>query len=452
MEGLRAQATAALARQHTLDIDISTQQNSRARLVADKQRHNQALLTLPNPDKLEEEIKEKTAAIESFKTLVDQNHILIQEKEAALSSRQSRILELKNHIVAHKQGICPQCGQDTHPETVPELEATLVSIEKLHTELLTQRATLEIAEKTAERNISTYQAAIPNLREKIKSSADMKVQFESILKTVEESIKQADDIIDARKATLQEVEKQVKDLEQQIDEISPKLVRTVPTDALQIERTQLEAKLRDNLAVNARNEVIRRKNVETKAKEEENKKNLADLNRQQNDILASTNNYREAKRILEVDLPNYIIVKACSKLEKHINHFISEVKPGMVVRLFQARSGVEFFYSPNGEVANPEDWTSTKMASGFEKELLSSSWRVALARAYNLTALMLDEVDSAANTFSSEKMFREIANLVGFEQLFIVSHKPEVVDILLQENDRVTAFYVNEGTFTRQEY
>jgi len=65
---------------------------------------------------------------------------------------------------------------------------------------------------------------------------------------------------------------------------------------------------------------------------------------------------------------------------------------------------------------------------------------------------MLDEVDSAANTFSSEKMFREIANLTGFEQLFIVSHKPEVVDILLQENERVTAYFVQDGIFTRQEY
>lgn len=452
LESLRAQGQAASARKHSIEKDISDLNSSYTRLLGDKNRHSQALLTLPDSVKLEEEIKEKTAAIESFKILVEQNRLLIQEKENNLGSRQSRILELRNHIVAHKQGICPQCGQDTHPETVPELETSLESVEQLYEELLSQKMMLETAEKGAERNISTYQAAIPNLREKIKSSADMKIQFESIFKTIEESTQQTNGTIEIRKSTLLEVENQIKELEQQIEEISPKLVRMIPTTSLLSEKSGLANQVQRHLAVIARNEVIERKNIEMKQKEEGNKQLLIDLNRQQNDLLLSTNNYKDAKRILEVDLPNYIIVKACSKLEKHINHFISEVKEGMVVRLFQARSGVEFFYSPVGEVANSEDWASTKMASGFERELLSAAWRVALARAYNLHALMLDEVDSAANTFSSEKMFREIANLTGFEQLFIVSHKPEVVDILLQENERVTAYFVQDGIFTRQEY
>jgi hypothetical protein len=258
--------------------------------------------------------------------------------------------------------------------------------------------------------------------------------------------------LNTRQHSLEDVNKQITEFNGQINEILPQLTRSIPVDTLRSEKRELEAKLQLDNTTHTQNDVVRRKNAETKVKEEENKKQLAELNKQQNDLLAGINNYKDAKRILEVELPNYIIVKACSKLENHINHFISEVKPGMVVRLFQTRSGVEFFYSPTGEVADPESWTSTKMASGFERELLSVAWRVALARAYSLDALMLDEVDSAANMLSSEKMFREIANLVGFEQLFIVSHKPEVVDILLQENDRVTAYYASEGTFTRQEY
>lgn len=124
----------------------------------------------------------------------------------------------------------------------------------------------------------------------------------------------------------------------------------------------------------------------------------------------------------------------------------------MVVRLLQSRSGVEFFYSPRGMPAPGEEWTSTKMASGFEKELLAAAWRVALAQAYNLSILLLDEIDSAANPASSEKMYRELANLTGFQQLIIITHKPEVVEILQQENSRTTAYLVTNGTFTKQEY
>lgn len=452
LESLRNQATAINTRKHSINVDIANLSNTRTRLLADKAQHQASLSNLPSTQTIETEIAEKTAAIDTLTRLIETNRQYIKEKAEQLSARQSSILELRNHIEAHKEGKCPKCGQTTHPESVPTLETRLQAISQEYATLQVQQTQLQADEKLTEKSITTNQVAIPNLREKIVSNAALRVQLENILKTLEESLRTTDETLAARQNTIKDLELQLQELENQIDEVSPKLVRVIDLHPLKNEKDTLTAELQAHLASIARNDVIRRKNQEMKVKEEENKKALADLNRQQNTLLTTINNYREAKRILEVDLPNYIIVKACSKLEKHINHFISEVKPGMVVRLFQARSGVEFFYSPNGVVSNIDDWTSTKMASGFERELLSAAWRVALAKAYNLEALMLDEVDSAANTVSSEKMFREIANLTGFDQLFIVSHKPEVVDILLQENERVTAFYVSEGTFTRQEY
>jgi DNA repair exonuclease SbcCD ATPase subunit len=452
LDGLRAQCTAAITRKHTIETDIASLNSSRDRLHSDKTKHNAALALLADPESVKAEIQERTADIESFTRLVALNKVAIEEKITSLDERTRKILELNNHIEAHKEGKCPKCGQATHPESVPSLEGSRAALQEEYEALKSQQIMLELDEKVKERNIAKWQAEIPTLREKIATSASMQVQFENILKTIEDSLKQNEETIQARKDTLIELDVQVCDLENQIEEITPKLMRLIPTQSLVIEKGGLTNKIQSHLATIARNEVIRRKNIETKLREEENKKALADLNKKQNDLLLSTNNYSEAKHILEVDLPNYIIVKACSKLEKHINHFIAEVKPGMIVRLFQARTGVEFYYSPTMDVENPDDWMSTKMASGFEKEVLSAAWRVALARAYNLKVLMLDEADSAASSVSSEKMFREIANLIGFDQLFIVTQKPEVVDVLVQENDHVTSFYVKDGTFTRQEY
>lgn len=452
LESIRTAQSSAQTRKHAIEEDVNSLSATIARLQGDKSRYAAAITALPDPVKLQAEIEEKKQSIDALTNLVERNRLLLAERAGTLQSWQSDTIELRTHISAHKQGKCPQCGQNTHPETVPELETRLVSITKQFEELNTQKIQLEADTRVAERNIIQFQSDIPNLQEKIAQSGAMKTQYQNILKTVEENITQTQSTLDTRRKSLEEVNKQIAEYAGQINEIMPQLTRSIPVDALREEKDKLVAKLQADNTTRTQNDVIKRKNAETKVREEENKRQLAEINKQQNELLASINNYKDAKRILEVELPNYIIVKACSKLEKHINHFISEVKPGMVVRLFQARSGVEFFYSPIGEVANPEDWTSTKMASGFERELLSAAWRVALARAYSLSALMLDEVDSAANTFSSEKMFREIANLIGFEQLFIVSHKPEVVDILLQENDRVTAYYASEGTFTRQEY
>jgi len=452
LESIRTAQTAAQTRKRAIEEDVKSLAGTISRLQGDRTKYTTAITTLLDPVKLQNEIEEKKQSIEALTNLVERNRLLLTEHANTLQSWQRDTIELRTHISAHKQGKCPQCGQATHPEIVPELETRLVSITAKFEDLNTQKIQLEADTRVAERNIIQFQTDIPNLQEKIVQSETMKTQYQTILKTIEDSITQTQSTLDTRHRSLEEVNKQITEYAGQIDEIMPQLTRSTPVDTLRAERDRLVAKLQADSTTRAQNDVVKRKNAETKIREEENKQQLSEINKQQNELLASINNYKEAKKILEVELPNYIIVKACSKLEKHINHFISEVKPGMVVRLFQTRSGVEFFYSPTGEVTDSEDWTSTKMASGFERELLSAAWRVALARAYNLSALMLDEVDSAANTYSSEKMFREIANLIGFEQLFIVSHKPETVDILLQENDRVTAYYASEGTFTRQEY
>jgi len=446
---LRAQHTTTINRKHAAEVAIEELTSSKNRLIRDIATHEQSLNALPDPANVEAEIEEKTKAIETLSVLVSTNKTLIREKETLLNTQRSSILELKNHIEAHRKGRCPQCGQDTQPNSVPSLEAKLHSISEDYTSLISQKETLESAEKAAEKNIVTYQAEIPNLRERIASTAITKTQFEKILKTLEEGIARADKSILSEQQVILDLTNQLAILEQQIETLTPKIANAVDTSSLLREKTELSNTLAKNLAAITRNEVIRQKNSKTKIKEQENQKVLAELNQQQNTIVSSITNYRDAKRILEVDLPNYIIVKACSKLEKHVNSFISSIKPGMIVRLFQARSGVEFYYSPTGPVANPGDWTSTKMASGFERELLSAAWRVALARAYKLTTLMLDEIDSAASSGASERVFKEIANLQGFKQLFIITHKSEVVDIISQENDHTLAYAVYDGIFSR---
>ena len=124
----------------------------------------------------------------------------------------------------------------------------------------------------------------------------------------------------------------------------------------------------------------------------------------------------------------------------------------MRVKLLQKKNGVEFYYIPNirefektKDISKLENWLSTKMTSSFEKELLNIAWRVALAKAYNLDILLLDEVDASSSIENSNRVFQEISNL-GFSQLLIITHKPQVIDIL-KEKHKVTLYTVENGEF-----
>lgn len=452
LDGLNSQYKDLIKRKEDINKELRISKNSRDQLVLNRNDHTASLASLPDLTKIKEEIQAKTDLITSLNSLVTTNQKLIQEKTDNLSIYQKSIFELKNHIEAHKEGICPKCGQNTQPSSVPTLEQELVKITTTYNEISSQQTRLKIDERATEKIIITHQTEISGLREKITTTTAMKDQLEKILKTIEENLNRLDQAIQNTEKSLDTLDYQITEVKQQIDREVTDPQDTEDINSLQNEKTKLEEDLQINLSIISKNKEIVLKNIETEKKEKENKQTIFDLEQQQNKLLLSLSMYKEAYHILEIDLPNYIIVKACSKLEESINTFLSKVKPGMIVRLFQARSGVEFQYSPTDIITSNEDWMSTKMSSGFEKELLAVAWRISLAQSYNLPILLLDEVDSAAFPSTSEKMFREIANLSDFKQLIIITQKLEIIDIFKQENDYVTSYLVEDGTFNRQEY
>ena len=134
----------------------------------------------------------------------------------------------------------------------------------------------------------------------------------------------------------------------------------------------------------------------------------------------------EAKKVLDKDFPQYLIVKTCDKLEKRINRFIKSVFGSMTIKMYQDKKGVDFFYVPEEYKTDPEDkdsWINISMSSGCEKSALSVGWRVALAESYGLDILMLDECDAAATDDSSEKLLGAVLDSSKFSQVFIITHK-----------------------------
>lgn len=443
-----------------LQEQIATAQQTIAKLTedietlqADIAGYNESLQKLDSDESIQIQIDEKAGTIASLVSLVEQNERLIDEKQEAIDSVYPQLVELTTHIEAHKRGTCPTCGQETQPESVPDMEAAKEQLANERASLQSEQSQLQQTREESRKTIARLENEIANHKQSLVNNNRTREQYQQFLSRMQNDIaSHTQRIADLRnnvvslEATLSNTQREKEELletQQQVE---------VDVDQLYTDRARLRKILDDNNVVKALNASIRQQNAQLEKEKEQLDTQLTDLIALQNSLSANLTHYRDAKRILSVDLPNYIIVKACSKLEKHINSFIANVKPGMVVRLLQSRRGVDFFYSPKGEDTDVDEWMSTKMASGFERELLSAAWRVALAKAYSLDILMLDEIDSAASVQASEKMFQEIASLEGFEQLFIISHKPELVEIVQAETDRVSAYAVEGGTFTLQAY
>lgn len=451
---------ASTAKIKALEEQITTAQQTIAKLTkdidalrSDISTYTANLEDLEQDEEVQSQIDKKSTTISSLTSLLEQNERLIAEKQEALDSVYPQLVELTTHIEAHKKGTCPSCGQKTQPESVPEMEKAKEQLADERAILQTEQAELQKVREESRRTIARLENEISNHRHTLVNNNRTREQYEQFIARMENDIVAHEQRIADLKNNIVSLNASLASAQHELAAlIESQQDIEVDINQLYTDRTRLKKLLDDNNIAKALNASIRQQNAQLEKEREQVEQQLQDLIVQQNALSANLTHYRDAKRILSVDLPNYIIVKACSKLEKHINSFIANVKPGMVVRLLQSRRGVDFFYSPKGEDTDVDEWMSTKMASGFERELLSAAWRVALAKAYSLDILMLDEIDSAASVEASEKMFREIAALEGFEQLFIISHKPELVEIVQTETDRVSAYTVDNGTFTLQAY
>ena len=87
-------------------------------------------------------------------------------------------------------------------------------------------------------------------------------------------------------------------------------------------------------------------------------------------------------------------------------------------------SGVNFYYTGEKEIFSP-----VSMASGYEKQLLSITFRLALASLHQLGIFIFDEIDSDSDEENSLRLYKTIMNQ-KFDQIFIITHKENTKEYL----------------------
>jgi chromosome segregation ATPase len=465
-----------------LNSDIYKEEQLNVDTVAIKKRIEEIRLERDrlanNISKIETDIKNKEIQVEAFnKDILSQEGIIstvipdnkfIEDIAVASSSityEESRLQDIvdllshnrdtlsvlkesKNRLVhqldAFSKGLCDKCNQEAPVSEVPEIESSLAEVSSEILKItgrmnVSEKSRSEIALDISRKNKALYalQAQRTSEANKLERSQTTLASLRSYKKTNEIDIQNSRSALAEAKLDLGVIQKRLTVAESDAPEDHNILVEL---------RTQLESKkekLDNGKIATKRNEDIQKINDSVVAKKTKDVEELGALRQKQNGLSNNILAYEAVRKLLTTDLPNYVIVKACSRLEKSINGFIASVKPGMIIRLQQSKGGVEFYYSPAD--SDDDEWISAKMASGFEGELLSVSWRVALSTAFGLKALMLDEVDSAASVDDSEKMIKEILNTEGLEQFLIISHKPSMPDILRAEAENVNTIRFDKG-------
>jgi chromosome segregation ATPase len=134
-----------------------------------------------------------------------------------------------------------------------------------------------------------------------------------------------------------------------------------------------------------------------------------------------------------------------------MNNFIQNIFPTYSVQLQNSRRGCEFFYTKDNSIVEGQKrnnaYINSKMSSGFEKALLTMAFKVSLCQLYGLNTFVGDEIDGAADDESSEKLFEQLVESSIFDQIFLISHKKNACQTIMENVSDCRVYTAQLGKF-----
>lgn len=397
----------------------------------------------------EDIIKNKKNAIAQLETSISSINVQIGELNAAKKNCDHK-LELA------KKGICPECGKPTDDiddvkiikekeeyddkigDEIEKKDNLIIEMNKYKDEVAAQRKQISVLEASISRfDTEAKMLEQQEAAEKAKLIPEEKIkEYEGKLKELDEKAKPLYDLI-----------------HDYDDQLSDRNKKTLEKSKLKTEIADLEKKIKGSDEIADHNKVVELQRMSIKNEILENEKNIEVFRNLISDIDLNVQTYNEVLRVLDKELPNYLVVKTCAKLEAEMNNFVNIVFPNFRLRLLQSRRGVEFFYTtdPNVDMTDIKKLINSKMASGYEKSVLGLAFKVALCKAYNLSFIALDEIDAAASEGNSVLTMESLISSNIFNQIFFITHKEATRDIIKSLSSSVICYHTEKGVFTNED-
>lgn len=456
----------------TLNQKIQEYDSLNINLEQEKEKYNSEISDLKV--KLETEDKER----DEINNQITEEHNLflsktteLNELNIQLANKNAELNHAQKHIDMIKLGTCPECGHAFDRTDHTKYNEALTTATK-------NKEEVEQLKIQKQNEVSTADANVKALREKLRNKEIEVSNTSKDISTLEYKIKNVDSQIQVNKGSQERIKGQIDQYSANVNEIDNIKKKIEDENAvltgLNLDSEKCDKELGElegitNVYTEKQNQLMQ---LQQKISEYNNeivqnnlilqnneniKKSIEDMTKKIEESKASVENYRrqkatydEAITLLDKTFPAWLILKTCQMLEHEMNNFIQVIFPEMSVKLFQNKRGVEFFYTTNinnGMVQTKENLLNAKMASGFEKAILSIAFKVALCRAYNLRFAFMDEIDQAGTEENSESLFKAILSNDLFDQLFVISHKPTVRDVIHSFAPSLKTFYVNKGKF-----
>lgn len=366
-----------------------------------------------------------------------------------LATTKAEIMSTQKHISLIDSGRCPECGHEFTSQDKEIYESQLLSL------------TAKANEQTQQQNV---------LLEKINSYKSIYSTTSADVINTTREVNLINDKLSAIKLNKPKLEEQISYLEgdaalelsrkkQELDELKDKenILKTEQDSIVSAikEYERLNTDLRTaqqqvnilNQQLMSRENIITSNNnisfeIENLTKDIEEKTSIIE------DLHRDEAVYKEVNGLID-ELRDYAVIKTCDRLEEEMNNFIKIIFPEMYVKLFQNKSGIEFFYTTEKQDDySKSDLSNARMASGFEKAALSIAVKVALCKAYDLPFAFFDEADEKGSDNNAASLFKSLLTNGLFDQVFIISQKSRVRDTIRNEVDGVRTYYVHKGNFT----
>lgn len=395
------------------------------------------------------------------KNIIDCNNVINSiSSESSKLSQDVATFKYKRTDFAKKydlinKGVCPECGQSTcnmdHSSLDKDNKNNEDLIEQYQNKISDLNNNLSMKKKELEDLRTAQQIATSNkiaVEINLTSLEKQNNEYVSNIMPLDEYNKLKSDLKDFTEQK-ELIDKELASLDSEIEKH-----KSVITEQNEIENSYnvLKDSIKSFDDIMVYNSASQQQIKQYEEDIENSKLNIEELKKAAASLSKTIDCYNEVKTIIGKELPNFLIVKTCSKLEQEMNIFVQEVFPEFKIRLLQSKRGVEFFYTvdPNNDMNDVKSLINSKMASGYERSVLGIAFKVALCRAYGLTFAALDEIDSAASDDNSMKTFQSLINSNVFQQMIFITHKEPTKEMIKSLADDVTCYHVDNGVFTNE--
>jgi DNA repair exonuclease SbcCD ATPase subunit len=398
---------------------------------------------LDNNNELKQK-EEATLALYSSNHNLEEYHLDIDAYKEKLAIVQSEIAINKKYLHTYEKGMCPECGQKCDIKETEEFTKQIAHWEKEKKEIekdiedkKNQISTYNLEVKTFSDNIRMYELKIKSAEAELRGIVAGITEDKNTISNLNESCK-------IKTQQMQQEEENAAQLSLDMTKVQ-KWIETNPKPELKEENSKsvkdIQAAI-DDIQKRIQSNITKAEmNEKSKKAKEKDENTIINLNLEVNALESKVNNLNMVSQIYTIDFPSFINMRACKLLESHMNSFFITTKDHFEVALQSDKKGISFYYKSNLE---PE-WRSLRMVSGFESALSTLGFNVSVARAFGSDMIFLDEPEANADPQTAEKLFETIASIGGFKQLFVITHKENVLPILRYQGAKI--YKVKGGVF-----